>query len=155
MQLGQEGLAGLTLSLLKPSAAGQHHVVAILIKFNDFRFKSFADIRQQVADSTHFNEGSWQEAPKPDVNDQSTLDYFNDQAFNDTIFFFNLFDRAPGALVLCALLRQNKSTFFIFLLQDEGFNVVAHGNYLAGINVMLDGELTGGDNSLCLVADIE
>ena len=155
MQLSQKGLASLTLSLLKPRAAGQHHVIAVLVELNDFRFKGLADIRQQITDATHFNQGSWQEAPKPDVDNETTLDYFNHEAFNDAVLFFDLFDRAPGALVLGALLGQNQSTFFIFLLQDEGFNVVSHGNDLAGINVMFDGKFTGGNNSLCLVADIK
>ncbi|CAB5011558.1 unannotated protein [freshwater metagenome] len=33
--------------------------------------------------------------------------------------------------------------------------MVAHGDDLARINVMLDGKFTGGNNSLCLVADIK
>ncbi len=143
------------MGLLKPRAARQHHVVAVLVELNDFCFKSFTNIRQQIADATHFNQGSWQEAPKPDVYDETTLDYFNHEAFYDTILFFDLFDRAPGALVLCALLGQNQSTFFVFLLQDEGFNVIAHGHNLPGINVVLDGEFTRWDDTFGLVTDVE
>ena len=33
--------------------------------------------------------------------------------------------------------------------------MVAHGNNLAGIHIVLDAEFTGGNDALCLVADIE
>src|SRR3954452_14939581 len=50
LQRLQEGLAHLGLGLLEPGAAGQDHVVAVLVQLDDLRLDLLADVRLQVAD---------------------------------------------------------------------------------------------------------
>src|SRR6185503_2270162 len=67
----------------------------------------------------------------------------------------DLLDRAPGALVLRTLLGQDQSAFLVLLLEDEGLDLVADADDLRGVDVVLDGELARGDDTLGLVADVE
>jgi hypothetical protein len=76
-------------------------------------------------------------------------------AGNDTVLFLDLFDRAPGALVLGALLGEDQATFLVLFLLDKGFDLVADADHLERVDVMFDRELFGGDDPLGLVADIE
>ena len=95
------------------------------------------------------------EATETDVKDKSTLNNLNDGSGNDSVFFLDLFDRAPGALVLCALLGQDKTAFFVFLLEDKSLYGVADFNYLVRVNIMFDGQLTRWDDTFGLVTDVE
>ena len=155
LQLRQECLANLRLRLLKPSSTGQHHVVAVLIQLDDLCFEGLADVGLEIPDSTHLDEGRREEPAQPDVEDESTLDDLDDLAFDHAVFFLDLLDRAPGALVLRPLLRQDQPAFLVLLLQDESLNRVSDSDDLVRVDVVLDGEFTGGDHTLGLVADIE
>ena len=106
-------------------------------------------------DATHFDQGCRQEAAQTDVDDEATLDSFDDGAFDNAIGFLDLLDVSPSALVLCTLLGQNQTAFLVFLSDDKGLNGVADLDDFVRINVLLDGKLTGGDDTLSLVADVE
>ena len=67
----------------------------------------------------------------------------------------DLFDAAPRALVLRALLRQDQAALFVFLLQHEGLDVVADLHDLVRVDVVADRELLARDHALALVADVE
>lgn len=151
----EEVRANLGLGLFEPCATREHNVVAVLVELDDLRFDLATDVRCEVADATHFNEGCGEEATKADVEDKTTLDDLDDGAGDNAIFFLDLFDLAPGALVLCALLRQEQTAFLVFLLEDEGFDLVANGNNIVRVHIVLDGELAREDNALSLVADVE
>ena len=69
--------------------------------------------------------------------------------------FLDLLDGAPGALVLRALLGQDQPAFLVLLLEDQGLDLVADGDDLVGVDVVLDRQLTRGDDTLGLVADVE
>ena len=88
-------------------------------------------------------------------DDEATLDSFDDGAFDNAIGFLDLLDVSPSALVLCTLLGQNQTAFLVFLGDDKGLNGVADLDDFVRINVLLDGKLTGGDDTLSLVADVE
>ena len=62
---------------------------------------------------------------------------------------------APGPLVLRPLLGQDQATFLVLLLEDEGLDLVADGDDLAGIDVVADRELPVRDDAFGLVADVE
>jgi hypothetical protein len=66
-----------------------------------------------------------------------------------------LFDLAPGALVLGALLGEDETTVLVLLLENEGLDLVAEGDDVCGIDVLADGQLTRGDDTFGLVADVE
>jgi hypothetical protein len=53
------------------------------------------------------------------------------------------------------LLGQDQPTLLVLLLQDQGLDVVADGDDVVGVDVVLDRELTRGDDALGLVPDVE
>ena len=151
----QEVRADLGLGLLEPCAAGQDHVVAVLVELDDLRFDLATDVGGEVADATHLDEGGGQEATQADVEDQAALDDLDDGAGDDAVLFLDLLDLAPRTLVLSALLGQEEAAFLVFLLEDEGLDLVAHGDDVAGVDVVLDGQLAREDDALGLVADVK
>src|SRR5690606_13597316 len=112
----QEGRSHLGLRLLEPGAARQDHVVAVLVELDDLRLDLPADVRLEVADATHLDERGGQEATEADVEDQAALDHLDDGARDDAVLLLDLLDRAPGALVLRALLGQDETAFLVLLL---------------------------------------
>ena len=154
-QLAEELAAHLALGLLEPGAAGKHHVVAVLVELDDLGLELAADVGLQVTHATHLDQRRRQEAAQPDVEDEATLDDLDDGAGDDPVLLLELLDRAPGALVLGALLGQDQPAFLVLLLQDKGLDLVAQGDDLIGVDVVLDRQLTRGDDALGLVADVE
>ena len=155
LQGGQEVLADLGLGLLEPRTAREHDVVAVLVQLDDLRLELLADVRLQVADAAHLDQRGGEEAAEADVEDEATLDDLDDGAVDDAVLFLDLLDRAPGALVLGALLGQDQAAFLVLLLEDQGLDLVADLDDLVGVDVVLDRQLAGGDDALGLVADVE
>jgi len=151
----EEGLPDLRLGLLQPGAAGQNHVVAVLVQLDDLRLELTADVRLQVADPAHLDQRRRQEAPQADVEDEAALDDLDHGAGDDAVLFLDLLDRAPGALVLGALLGQDQTAFLVLLLENEGLDMIADLNDLGRVDIVLDREFTRGDDALGLVADVE
>ena len=151
----QELGAHLGLGLLQVGPAGQNHVVAVLVQLDDLRLELAADVRLQVTHAAHLDQRRGQEAAQPDVEDEATLDHLDDGAANDAVLFLDLLDRAPGALVLRPLLREDQAALLVLLLEDKGLDVVTDGDDLGGVDVVLDRQLTRGDDALGLVADVE
>ena len=85
-----------------------------------------ADIGRKVPNATELNERCWQEAAQTDVDNEATLDYFNDWTGDDFVSLFLGLDVTPGALVLSTLLRQKEATLFVLHREHEGFNDLAH-----------------------------
>ena len=155
LQLVEELGAHLGLGLLQPRPAGQDHVVAVLVQLDDLGLELPADVRLQVADPAHLDQRRGQEAAQPDVEDEATLDHLDDGAADDAVLLLDLLDRAPGALVLRPLLGEDQAAFLVLLLEDQGLDVVADGDDLGGVDVVLDRQLARGDDALGLVADVE
>src|SRR6058998_2303618 len=95
------------------------------------------------------------EAAQTDVEDQAALDDLDDGALDDAVVFLDLLDGAPGALVLRALLGQDQPALLVLLLENQGLDLVADLDDLVGVDVVLDGELTRGNDALGLVADVQ
>src|SRR6476646_2114509 len=143
LTLGQgveERVPDLGLGLLEPGAAGQHHVIAVLVQLDDLGFDLLADVRLEVADPAHLHQRSGQEAAQPDVQDQAALDDLDHRAGDHAVFFLDLLDRAPGALVLGALLGQDQAALLVLLLQDKGLDVLAGLDDVVRVDVVLDGQ---------------
>ena len=155
LELVQELAANLGLSLLEPRATRKDHVVAVLVELDDLRLDLLADVRLEIADATHLDERSGEEATETDVQDESTLDDLDDGALDGLVLLLELLDRAPGALVLSALLGQDQAAFLVLLGEDECFDLISHGDDLIGVDVVLDGELAGRDDAFGLVTDVE
>jgi hypothetical protein len=107
-ELREELRAHLALGLLKPCPPGQNHVVAVLVQLMIFAFELAADVGLQVADAAHLDQGGRQEAAQADVEDEAALDDLDDGAGDDAVLLLELLDRAPGALILGALLGQDQ-----------------------------------------------
>ena len=155
LQLGEEVVPDLGLGLLEPRTAGQHHVVAVLVQLDDLRLELLADVGLQVAHPAHLHQRGGQEAAQADVDDQTTLDDLDHLAGDDTVLFLDLLDRAPGALVLGALLGQDQATFLVLLLLDQGLDLIADLDDLERVDVVLDGEFLGRNDTFGLVTDVE
>src|SRR3954454_8281989 len=104
LELGEEVLSHLALGLLEPGAAGEHDVVAVLVELDDLRLELLADERLEIADAAHLDQRCREEGAQTDVEDEATLDDLDDGAGDDAVLVLDLLDRAPGALVLRALL---------------------------------------------------
>src|SRR6478735_4658445 len=154
-QLVEERGADLGLGLLEPCTAGQHNVVAVLVQLDDLGFDLLTDVRSEVAHTAHLDEGCGQEAAQTDVEDKTTLDNLDDGTGDNTVFFLDLLDVAPGTLVLSTLLGEDQAAFFVFLGEHQGFDLIANGDDVSGVNVVLDGQLAGGDDTFGLVTDVE
>src|SRR5699024_7896089 len=151
----EEFAAHLGLGLLEVGAAGQHDVVAVLVQLDDLGLEFPADIRLQVTHSAHLDQRGGQEATQPDVQDEPTLDDLDDIAADWCVALLELLDRAPRALVLRTLLGQDQTTLLVLLLQDKCLDLVTDGDNLRRVDIVLDGEFTGGDDTLCFVPDVE
>ena len=151
----QERPAGGRLGLLQPGPAGKDHVVAVLVELDDLGLEGAPDIGVQVAHPAHLDQGGGEEAAQADVEDQAALDDLDDGPLDDLVVLLLLLDRAPGPLVLGPLLGQDQAAVLVLLLHDQGLDVVTETDDLVGVDVMLDGQLAGGDDALGLVADVE
>src|SRR5690606_39827605 len=85
LQRVEEGLADLALRLLQPGAAGQDHVVAVLVQLDDLGLELAADVRLQVADAAHLDQRRGQEAAQADVQDEPALDDLDDRTGDDAV----------------------------------------------------------------------
>src|SRR5690606_11928398 len=155
LELVEELAADLGLGLLQPGAPRQDHVVAVLVQLDDLGLELAADVRLQVADPAHLDQGGGQEAAQADVQDQAALDDLDHGALDRLVGLLEGLDGAPGALVLGALLREDQPTFLVLLLEDEGLDALTDRHHLGGVDVVLDRELPRGDDALGLVADVE
>src|SRR5437764_797924 len=99
--------------------------------------------------------GAGTHALEADVENQAALDAFDDRALHDAVGLLDLFDRAPGPLVLGPLLGQDQPALLVPLLENEGLDHVAGGDDLVGVDVVADGQLAVGDDPFRLVADVE
>ena len=100
-----------------------------------------AHVRVQVADPAQVDEGSGQEAAQADVDDEAALDDLDDRAGDDFVVLLLLLDRAPGALVLRALLRKDQAAVLVLLLENQGFDLFAERHDLVRVDVVADREL--------------
>src|SRR3712207_5395904 len=123
-----------SLGLLQPLPAGEDDVVSVLVELDDLGLELAAHVGLQVADAAHLDQRGGEGAAQADVEDETTLDDLDDGAGDDLVGFLLRLDRAPGALVLGALLGQDQAAFLVLLLEDEGFHLVADADDLVGVD---------------------
>ena len=155
LEVGEELVALLALGLLEVRAARQDHVVAVLVELDDLALDLLAHVGLEVADAAEVDERRGQEAAQADVEDQATLDHLDDRALDDPVLLLDLLDRAPGALVLGALLGEDEAAVLVLLLEDEGLELVVERDDLVRVDVVADRELARRDHALRLEADVE
>ena len=151
----QELVAELGLGLLEELAAREDDVVAVLVELDDLALELGADVRREVTHATHLDQRGGQEAAQPDVEDETTLDDLDDRADDGLVVGVDALDRAPGALVLGALLGEDQATLVVLLVHHQRFDDVADLDDLVRVHVELDRQLARGDDALGLPADVE
>ena len=155
LEVGEELVAGFLLRLFEIRTTAEHHVVAVLVQFDDLGLDHLADIRLQIADTAQLDKRRRQEAAQSDVDDETTLDDFDHEPLDHAVGFLQLLDVAPGTLVLSALFGQQQTSLFVFLLEDERFDLLAELDDVARIDIVANAELAGEDDTLALVTDVE
>ncbi len=133
----------------------RHDVVAVLVELDDLGLERLSDVGLQVANPTQLDERRGQEAAKAYVDDEPALDDLDDEALHDAAGLLDPFDRAPGALVLGTLFRQDEATLLVLFLEHEGFDLVADRDNLVRVEIVANGKLTGRDDAFGLEADVE
>ena len=116
---------------------------------------SLPDVGLEVAHAAQVDERRGQEAAQADVEDEAALDHLDDRALDDAVLLLDLLDRAPGALVLRALLGQDEAAVLVLLLEDERLELVVERDDLVRVDVVADRELARRDDALGLEADVE
>ena len=113
LEVGQELLALLALGLLQPEAAGEHHVVAVLVELDDLGLEQLAHVGLQVTHPAQLDERRGQEAAQADVEDEAALDHLDDRALDVAVAVLDPLDLAPGPLVLGPLLGQDQAAVLV------------------------------------------
>ena len=155
LEVRQELVTLLALGLFEIRAAAEHDVVAVLVELDDLALELLAHERVQVAHAPQVDERRGEEAAQADIDDQAALYDLDDRSGHHFVGFLLRLDRAPRALVLRALLRQDQPAVLVFLREDEGFDVLADRHDLVRIDVVADRELFGRNDAFGLVADVE
>src|SRR5690606_17335683 len=114
-----------------------------------------AEVRRQVADPAQLDERCGQEAAQADVDDETALDDLDDLTGDDAVVFLDLLHVAPRALVLRTLLRQDEPALLVLLLENESFDLITDDDDLVRVDIVLDGQFSGGDDAFGLEADVE
>ncbi|CAB4324459.1 unannotated protein [freshwater metagenome] len=155
LEVREEVVALFLLGLFEPRTTGEHNVVAVLVEFDDLGVDGATHVGGKVTHTAQFDQRCGQEAAQTDVDDEAALDDLDDRAADDTLFFLDLLDRAPGPLVLCALLGQDETTFLVLLGEDERFDALTERDDLGWVDIVADREFAGRNDTLGLVADVE
>ena len=95
----------------------------------------------EVAHPAQVDERRGQEAAQADVEDEAALDDLDDRALDDAVLLLDLLDRAPGALVLRALLGEDQATVLVLLLEDERLELLVERHDLVRVDVVADRQL--------------
>jgi len=111
-----------------------------LSSLDDLGFDLIADVRLQVADAAHLHQRGGQEAAQADVEDQAALDDLDHRAGDHAVLFLDLLDRAPGALVLGALLGQIRRPSLSSFCRTRASMCSAGLDDVVRVDVMLDGQ---------------
>ena len=154
-ELGQNLGALVLAAFFQQHAAGKHDVVAVAVHLDDAGLELGAHVHVEILDAAQVHEGCGQEAAQADVDDEAALDDFDDLAHDRLAGLELLFDGNPGALVLCALLGKDQATVLVFLLKNQGLDLVANLDEVGGIGVLADGKLAYGNDAFGLEADVD
>lgn len=73
-----------------------------------------------------------------DVDDEFIFDDFDDCIGDDVVVFFDFFDVILGVFVLCMFFGEDQMVFFVFFLENEGFDLVIDGDDFVGVDVVFD-----------------
>ncbi len=142
-------------AFLKQHAAGQHDVVAVAVHLDDAGFDLGAQVHVEILDATKVDQRCRQEAAQADIEDEAALDDFDNLARDHFAGLELLFDANPSTLVLGTLLGEDQAAVLVFLLENEGFDLLAQLHDVGRIGILADGQLARRDDALALEADVD
>ena len=155
LEVGEEAVASLLLSLLEEGTTAQHDIVAVLVEFDDLGLDNGPNVWLQVADTAQLDERRGEEATQTDVDDQAALDDFDDRTRHDLVGFLLGLYRSPGSLVLSTLLGEDQTAFLVFLCEDERLDLLTERHNFRRVDIVTDAQLTSRNNTLTLVTNVE
>jgi hypothetical protein len=153
-RLVEEAGAVFALALLEKCTTGQHNVVAVLVELKNHRLDFLAQVGGQVANATQFDQGGGQEAAQTDVNDQPPLTTSMTWPVTTPSASRSSRHHPTHAHTGRASWRES-GDLLCLLFEERELRRIADGDNLAGVNIVLDGEFAGGNNTLGFVADVE
>ena len=151
----EELLALVLLVLFKPCPSGQDHVVAVLVQFDDLGIDVRADVWLEVTYPSQLDKRCRKEAAEPNVNDETPLHNLDHRPGDHAVGFLDLFDLAPGPLVLGALLGENQPPLLVLALEDHGLDPLTQRDHLGRVDTVANGEFTRRNHTLGLVPDVD
>src|ERR1044072_2450580 len=148
-------LAHLLTLFLEPGAPREDDVVAAAVELDDFAFEGLAHELVEVVDAADVHQRGGQEAAHSAVEDEAALHDVDEAAFDRLAGLGGGLDPAPGLLEAGALLGEDEAALGVFFGEDEGVDLLAQLDLVAGVDRLADRELVGGGDPLRLVAEVD
>ncbi len=136
-------------------AAAEHHVVAEAVELDDPALEGLAQELVQVGHPADVDQRGGQEAAHAQVEDETTLDHFDDVARDRGAFFGGLLDALPGPLEPRPLPGEDQPAVGVFFGEHESVDDVAHRDFFGRVDGLSDRQLVGRDYPFALVADVD
>ena len=112
--------------LLNEFAAREHHVLAVVVDFDDFKFVRISNKLMEILWRNDVNLRAGQECLNPDVHRQAALDHRAHLALDDPTVVEDLNDLLPVLAVRGAFLRKDDHPLVVFQTAQQYFDLVAH-----------------------------
>ena len=127
-----------------------HHVLELLVDFDNLEFHLLADVLVEVADGLDVHLRTREERfQTEDVHDQATLGATLDRTLDDHVFFLGLVHLVPSVVDACRLVADHELAVGVFLLLNE------HRHFVACLQFWVVAELTCANDTFRLVADVD
>ena len=125
VELVDDLLADLLALLFEDRAAAEHHVVAVAVHLDDAAVELLAHVLLQVLHAPDVDQRGRQEAAHAEVEDEAALDDLDDRALHGLAALEGRLDALPRLLELGALLAEDQAPVGVFLLHDQGVDLLA------------------------------
>src|SRR5215213_4518942 len=140
--------------LFEDRPPAQDHVVPAPVELDDLTLQTLAHKRVEVPHAPDVHEARRQEAPEPDVQNETALNHFDHRALDGTLIGVGLLYAVPRLLKGRSLGRENESAIRVLLLEDQSLYVLADLYDLLRVRTLADRKLVRWDQALRLIADI-
>ena len=120
-----DDLLALTLaSLLKDGSARENDIVPLTIDLDHLARDLCVEELIEIGHAANVDKRCGQKAADPEVDDQATLNYLNDGAFDGFAGLGSCLNAAPGLLEAGTLLGDDQPTFLILLCENENIDLL-------------------------------
>src|SRR5690554_3629318 len=148
----QQSFTLLAVFSFQNGAAGNNHVVTLLVQLDNLELEFFVLQVRGIANRTNVYQGAWQEGTDTgQINSETTFDLAVDDAFNHFFIFEGLLKYLPGLSALGLLTGQAGFTETVFNCIESHVDNVADFNFQLAFFVQ---ELGGGDNAFGLQSGV-